>query len=151
MPLKARYAHTNLVTADWRRLVDFYITLFGCTVVPPERDYSGAAIDALTGLTGVRLTGMHLRLPGYGDDGPTLEILSYAELAERPPTAANRPAFGHIAFAVDDVPAARAAVLAAGGRSVGDVVTLTTSVGSRVTCCYVTDIDGNIVELQAWS
>lgn len=151
MPLKARYAHTNLITADWRRLADFYITLFGCEVVPPERDFAGATLDALTGLTGVRLTGVHLRLPGYGDGGPTLEIFSYSELVERPATAVNRPAFGHIAFAVDDVPAARAAVLAAGGRPVGAVVTLTTAVGSRVTCGYVTDPDGNIIELQAWS
>ena len=151
MPLKARYAHTNLVTADWRKLADFYITLFGCAVVPPERDFAGATLDALTGLTGVRLTGVHLRLPGYGDDGPTLEIFSYSELMERPATAVNRPAFGHIAFAVDDVPAARTAVLAAGGRAVGEVVTLTTAVGSRVTCCYVTDPDGNIIELLAWS
>jgi glyoxylase I family protein len=45
---------------------------------------------------------------------------------------------------------ARAQVLAAGGRAVGDVVTLTTAVGSRVTWCYVTDPEGNIIELQSW-
>jgi hypothetical protein len=46
--------------------------------------------------------------------------------------AVNRPGFGHIAFVVNDVPSAREAVLAAGGQSVGDVVTLVTAAGSKV-------------------
>lgn len=57
---------------------------------------------------------------------------------------------GHIAFAVDDVEAARHEVLRAGGDSVGEVVTLQTTDGRRVTWCYVTDPEGNIVELQSW-
>jgi predicted enzyme related to lactoylglutathione lyase len=52
---------------------------------------------------------------------------------------------------VPDVAAARAAVLAEGGRSVGEVVTLQTADGRRVTWCYVTDPEGNIIELQAWA
>jgi hypothetical protein len=34
---------------------------------------------------------------------------------------------------------------------VGEVVTLTTADGRRVTWCYVTDPEGNILELQSWS
>jgi predicted enzyme related to lactoylglutathione lyase len=147
----ARYVHTNLIAYDWRKLADFYQQLFGCIPVPPERDYQGERLEAGSGVRGAHLRGMHLRLPGYGEDGPTLEILNYNVLAERPPTAANRLGFGHIAFAVDDVPAARAAVLAAGGRAVGEVVTLQIATGARVTWCYVTDPEGNIVELQSWS
>ena len=51
-------------------------------------------------------------------------------LKEKPDLAVNRPGFGHIAFLVDDVLAAREAVLAAGGQPVGEVVTLTTATGS---------------------
>jgi predicted enzyme related to lactoylglutathione lyase len=151
MSLQARYVHTNLVAADWRTLADFYIRLFGCTVAPPERDYQGDLLDAATGLAGAHLTGAHLRLPGWGADGPTLEIFSYSELLARSPTAVNRPGYGHIAFGVDDVAAARQAVLAAGGQAVGAVVTLETATGSRVTWCYVTDPEGNIIELQSWA
>jgi len=68
-----------------------------------------------------------------------------------PPTAANRPGFAHIAFAVNDVEAAHGAVLAAGGGGIGDIVTLTTADGRRVRWCYVNDPEGNILELQAWS
>ena len=88
---------------------------------------------------------------GGGAAAPTLEIFNYSQLADGPAPAVNRPGFGHIAFAVDSVDDARAEVLAAGGKPVGDVVTLTTAVGSRVTWCYVTDPEGNIVELQHWT
>jgi predicted enzyme related to lactoylglutathione lyase len=147
----ARYVHTNLVARDWRSLAVFYETLFGCVPVPPERDYSGPIFDAGTGVKGARLTGVHLRMPGAAGDGPTLEIFNYSTLADGPAPAVNRPGFGHIAFAVESVDDARAQVLAAGGKPVGDVVTLTTAVGSRVTWCYVTDPEGNIVELQHWT
>lgn len=150
----ARFVHTNLIAQDWRRLADFYQELFGCVPVPPERDFRSADLDAGTGLKNAHLTGMHLRVPGHGETGPTLEIFHYDELALTDPHAApavNRPGFGHIAFTVDDVAGARQAVLAAGGKPVGEIVTLTTATGAKVTWCYVTDPEGNILELQAWS
>lgn len=151
MTLQARYAHTNLVARDWRSLAHFYQQVFGCTPVPPERDFEGAALSAGTGIPGAHLTGIHLRLPGFGEHGPTLEIFNYNILEQRPPTAVNRPGYGHIAFAVDDVPAAQQAVFAAGGRAVGEIVTLQNAAGARVTWCYVTDPEGNVVELQSWN
>jgi predicted enzyme related to lactoylglutathione lyase len=62
----------------------------------------------------------------------------------------NRPGYGHIAFEVDDVEAARGRVLENGGRAIGEVVTLTTSAGARVTWCYVADPEDNAIELQKW-
>ena len=47
--------------------------------------------------------------------------------------------------------AAREAVLAEGGSVVGEVVTTATADGRRVTWTYLTDPEGNILELQAWS
>ncbi len=149
--MRARYAHTNLISRDWRALADFYVRVFGCALVPPERDFRGAALDAGTGLRDAHLTGAHLRLPGWGEDGPTLEVYQYDALLERPGPGVNRPGLGHVAFEVADVPAASAEVLAQGGRKVGEIVTLTTSAGRRVTWCYVTDPEGNMIELQSWS
>lgn len=147
----ARYVHTNLIARDWRALAAFYSGLFGCSIVPPERDYSGPVLEAGTGVRGAALQGVHLRLPGYGADGPTLEIFSYSRLADGPAPAVNRPGFAHIAFQVASVVDARQLVIDAGGRAVGDVVTLTTADGRHVTWCYVTDPEGNIIELQSWS
>jgi catechol 2,3-dioxygenase-like lactoylglutathione lyase family enzyme len=131
-------------------LASFYQRVFGCTLVPPERDFQGELLEAGSGIPGAHLTGAHLRLPGWGDSGPTLEIFNYNRLEERPGTAVNRPGFGHIAFEVPDVDLARETVLAEGGQVVGEVVTLQTADGRRVTWCYVTDPEGNVLELQSW-
>ncbi|MDX1530421.1 MAG: VOC family protein [Rhodothermales bacterium] len=151
LPLRARYVHTNLVAEDWRALARFYEAVFGCRPVPPERDYRGPDLERGTGVAGSGLRGIHLRLPGAGDDGPTLEIYQYDRHPERPAPAANRLGYGHIAFEVEDVEAGREAVLAHGGAAIGEVVTLATRVGARVRWCYVTDPEGNIVELQSWA
>ncbi len=145
----ARYGHTNLIAKDWRALAHFYETQFGCVPVPPERDFKGPDLDRGTGIRDAELRGVHLRLPGHGPQGPTLEIFNYNVLEDKPTSAVNRPGFGHIAFVVDDVPAAREAVLAAGGSPVGEVVTLTNAAGARLTWVYVTDPEGNILELQS--
>jgi hypothetical protein len=66
----------------------------------------------LTSLRNAHLSGVHLQLPGYGDDDPTLEIFSYNQLVESKLPSANQCGFGHIAFAVDDVDEALRAVTA---------------------------------------
>ena len=147
----ARYGHTNLIARDWRLLADWYERLFGCSPVPPERDYAGPDLSRGTGITDAALKGVHLRLPGHGDDGPTLEIYTFASTSGGQEPKIDRPGFGHIAFAVADVETARSRVLAEDGSPVGDVVTLTTADGRRVTWCYVTDPEGNVVELQSWT
>jgi predicted enzyme related to lactoylglutathione lyase len=149
--VNARFVHTNLIAQDWRKLAQFYEQVFGCTPVPPERKLAGKWLEDGTGVPDAKICGMHLRLPGYGDEGPTLEIYQYNHHEERLETAANRPGFGHIAFAVDDVEAAREAVIAAGGGSLGEVSSLEVPGAGRVTFVYLTDPEGNIVELQRWS
>jgi len=146
-----KYAHTNLIARDWRSLARFYQDVFDCVPVPPERDYAGPDLEAGTGVPGARLRGVHLRLPGHGPNGPTLEVFQYSELASEVERVVNRPGFAHIAFSVDDVHDARAAVLDHGGAAVGEVVKLQTTTGARVTWCYVSDPEGNILELQSWS
>ena len=151
MDIAAKYTHTNLIAEDWRRLANFYQHVFGCVPIPPERDFQGEKLEAGTGIPGAHLRGAHLQLPGYDDNGPTLEIFNYNILEQRSKTAVNRPGFGHIAFSVDDVAAAQTVVLQAGGNIIGEIVTLQVATGAKVTWCYVTDPEGNIIELQSWS
>jgi predicted enzyme related to lactoylglutathione lyase len=80
-----------------------------------------------------------------------LEIFQYNQLEPRALTAVNRPGFGHIAFSVNNVTAACDAVLTGGGHNVGQIVTLEIANGARVTWAYVTDPEGNIIELQSWN
>ena len=149
--IDARLGHVNVIARDWRSLADFYQRVFGMEIVPPLRDYRGADLEAGTGVAGAALQGAHLRLPGLGSDGPTLEIYQFESGPEGLPPAVNRPGFQHIAFVVPDVTAAREAILQAGGAKVGAVVTLTPAPGRHVTWTYVTDPEGNIIELQSWS
>jgi catechol 2,3-dioxygenase-like lactoylglutathione lyase family enzyme len=149
MTLHARFAHVNLIARDWRKLAEFYQHVFGCEPVPPERDLSGEWLDQATGVRKAHIRGMHLRLPGAS--GPTLEVFQYADELEQPARAVNRPGWGHIAFVVGDVQAAREAVLAAGGHDVGKLVTVEIPNAGTITFVYVTDPEGNVIELQCWS
>jgi predicted enzyme related to lactoylglutathione lyase len=150
MVTDAKYVHTNLVARDWMRLARFYEQVFGCTPVPPERDLSGQWLDDGVGLPDVHIRGIHLRLPGYGDEGPTLEVFQYEPSGQGLSPAANRHGFGHIAFAVDDVESTRNAVLAAGGGELGKVVSVEVAGAGHITFAYLTDPEGNIVEVQCW-
>ncbi len=156
--MKARFAHVNLVARDWRKLAAFYERAFGCLPVPPERDLRGPWLEKATGLAGAHIRGQHLRLPGGGENGPTLEIFEYepAGTGAHPGLAAsasqvNRPGFGHLAFAVEDVTEARKAALAAGGGEVGPITTVPIPGAGTITFVYLTDPEGNILELQRWA
>ncbi|NIM94957.1 MAG: VOC family protein [Anaerolineales bacterium] len=150
MALSAKYVHTNLIAEDWRALAQFYIDLFGCKPIPPERDLSGEWLDRATGLPNAHLEGVHLLLPGHGENGPTLEIFQYDELTPLEGSHPNRRGFGHIAFSVDNVQAATEVVLSNGGRAIGEIVTIKIEDAGQITIAYVADPEGNIIELQQW-
>lgn len=72
-------------------------------------------------MTDARLEGIHLLLPGHGDQGPTLEIFSYADTEPAGLATANRYGFSHIAFEVDDVETTLDRTLSAGASLLGEV------------------------------
>jgi catechol 2,3-dioxygenase-like lactoylglutathione lyase family enzyme len=146
--MHCRFTHTNLVASDWRALVTFYERVFGCTPVLPERDLSGDWLDDATSLSDAHIRGVHLRLPGYDEDGPTLEVFQYDEQPAPLPTAPNRPGYGHIAFVVEDVRAICEAILAAGGGMVGAISTVEILGAGTIEFAYATDPEGNIIEVQ---
>jgi len=151
MPIKAKYVHTNLTSPDWRRLAKFYAEVFGCVPKLPERDLSGDWLERLTALPRAHLTGVHLSLPGFGPEGPTLEIFGYDQMVGHATPVVNEPGFGHLAFSVDDVEAALQEVLRAGGGAVGETVTTEVPGVGTLNVVYARDPDGNILELQHWS
>lgn len=145
-----KYKHTNIVARDWRALAKFYEEVFGCVRVPPERHLSGEWLEKGTGVEGAEISGTHLRLPGYGEQGPTLEIFQYSKNEPRPLSAANREGFAHIAFEVQDVEKVMARVLAHGGKKIGAVSTAVVEKAGKLTVVYVADPEENIIELQRW-
>ena len=150
MPAMTRYVHTNVVARDWRKLAGFYTLVFGCKRVPPGRNLAGDWLDGLTSLKNAHIRGMHLRLPGHGAAGPTLEIFEYSPKKAAGLPCINRPGFAHIAFSVPDVKQALRAVLRNGGSSVGSRVEAAIEGVGRIDVVYVRDPEGNIIELQKW-
>ena len=151
MPIHARYAHTNLTARDWRRLARFYCDVFQCVPKLPERDLVGPWLDDLTALSAAHLTGIHLLLPGFPANGPTLELFGYDQMLPGRIPVVNEPGFGHIAFVVNDVNEALKAVLEAGGGVVGKPASTTVSGVGVLNVVYARDPEGNILELQNWS
>lgn len=146
-----KYVHTNIVARDWRALADFYIRVFGCTPVPPERHLTGEWVDRLTSLKDASLDGVHLRLPGY-ENGPTLEIFEYRPSEHNSaPHGINRSGFGHMAFLVGSVQQVLESVLNNGGSQLGEIVVNAVKGVGTLTAVYAADPEGNYLELQSWS
>lgn len=59
------YTHTNVIAKDWRKLAQFYMDVFQCKPLYPERDLKGEWIDKITGIKDVHIRGIHLSLPGF--------------------------------------------------------------------------------------
>lgn len=147
-----KYVHTNLIAKDWRKLADFYIAVFGCKPVYPERDLSGEWLVRLTGIENARIRGIHLALPGYGEGGPTLEIFQYEP--ERPrdqPNRINLQGFGHIAFLTDSVEEVLNRLVEHGGKPLGEIVKKEYEGIGTLTVVYAADPEGNFIEIQNWS
>ena len=147
---RIKFAHTNLIAKDWRKLADFYINVFGCEPVYPERDLSGDWIDRMTGIRDVKIRGVHLKLPGY-EKGPTLEIFGYNKMSGKSSSSAiNELGFSHIAFHTDDVESLLNRVIAGGGEKYGEVIETLIPGAGLLKAVYAKDPEGNILEIQNW-
>ena len=131
-------------------MVAFYCEVFGCVPVSSERDHKGPLFEKLTNTSGGGARGRHLRLPGHGENGPTLEVFQFTPNEPSVTTELRRPGFAHIAFEVPDVEAKREEVIERGGRDYGQLVTLDIPGAGRLTLIYMCDPEGNIIELQKW-
>ena len=145
-----KYVHTNIIAEDWQILADFYIHVFDCQPVPPIRNQKGDWLDKGLGLKNAHLQGVHLRLPGCGEHGPTLEIYSYGQMEEKLPTLPNRKGYGHLAFEVDNVAEVLANLLQNGGSKQGEISGKRVEGVGYITYTYAKDPEGNIIEIQNW-
>lgn len=145
-----RFSHTNIAAKDWKKLADFYINVFECKIKPPQRSLSGKWLDMGTGLTNAKLEGVHLYLPGHGDNPPTLEIFSYADMHDLPDIMANFTGITHIAFEVEDVDSTMNKALESGASKLGEIAEKEIENVGILKFVYFRDPEGNIVEIQSW-
>jgi catechol 2,3-dioxygenase-like lactoylglutathione lyase family enzyme len=145
-----RFAHTNIISSDWKSLVDFYVKTFNCVVVPPIRKQSGKWLDDGVGLDDAQLEGAHLLLPGYGENGPTLEIYQYNSMEKNEFQVPNRKGFGHIAFEVENVKSKVEDLIRNNGTIYGKITKKVIQGKGEITFVYAKDPEGNLIELQSW-
>jgi len=145
-----RYVHTNIISNNWEKLVDFYVKTFECEIVPPIRNQSGDWLSRGTGVKDAALQGAHLLLPGYGTNGPTLEIYQYSKIEAQAIINPNTRGFGHIAFEVEDVEKTLHTLEANGGSRSGEVTNRVIENVGEITFVYARDPEGNLIELQSW-
>lgn len=149
--MSIKYVHTNIIAKDWRALSDFYINVFDCAPLLPERNLSGEWLDNLTNIKNCRIKGIHLALPGY-IQGPTLEIFSYEpECEDNSSRCLNSTGLAHTAFHVDDVSATLDRLINNGGRIHGKIVSNNYGELGILTVAYACDPEGNFIEIQNWS
>jgi catechol 2,3-dioxygenase-like lactoylglutathione lyase family enzyme len=136
--------HAGITVASLKEALRFYRDLLGLRVTDEGED-SGPELDAITGLSGVRIRYAELDLGA----GQVLEVIEFhppegRRLAQDP----RDPGAGHLALRVDDVDALYARLVAAGVTVPGQPTTITAPGpwnGAR--CVYVEDPDGRTVEL----
>ena len=116
-----------------------------------KENYQAAWLDSATGLENAKLEGVHLRLPGHGETGPTLEIFSYQEMEAHPPIMANYEGFTHIAFEVSDVEQTLQQALNEGAQKLGSISKKMVESVGELHFVYFRDPEGNIIEIQSWN
>jgi catechol 2,3-dioxygenase-like lactoylglutathione lyase family enzyme len=152
--MKVRLAHVSITAKDLRRLAAFYIEAFGFVPHREEKGFSGEWVEKGTGVPGADFTRIHLRLPGAKEHGTELEIIQYSKAAEdSAPPAANRTGLRHMAFQTEntgELASLYDRILEIGGGKLGEISEREIEGLGTVTFVYMTDPEGNIVELINW-
>jgi glyoxylase I family protein len=152
--MKTRLAHVSITAKDLSRLEAFYRNALGFVTDRPEKNFSGEWLERGTGVPGASITRVHLGLPGGGEEGPLLEIIEYGEHApDNAPPAADRTGLRHIAFetgSVGELNGLYHLVLEHGEGKLGNIASREIEGMGVVTFAYMTDPEGNIIELQCW-
>lgn len=146
-----KYEHTNIICKDLYKIVGFYVIVFKCKQIGKEGSLSGSWVDKGAGLQNVNMKTINLQLPGYGDDGPKLELFQYSDMVDREQEfPANRQGIRHLAFSVDNVEEVVNKAIDNGGKKLGEISEKEFSSGT-LTFVYITDPEGNIIEVQKWT
>lgn len=146
-----KYIHTNLTVDNLEIISEFYQRVFGCIPVRSTEDLDGQWVEDITAVKNAAIRYVHLTLPGYGSNGPELELIQYKNEVYHPEKVSNCSGYGHLAFSVENVQDILNKILQEGGGVIGNVVTTEVPNRGLLTEAYATDPEGNIIELQHYA
>ncbi len=107
----------------------------------------GQWLDESLNLKHTRVTGVSLRLPGYGKDEVRLEILAYQPTRKRRVAQINEPGSGRIAFTVKDVHEHGIRVIASGGKAIGKYENVVLPTVGVLRYQFYQDPEGNVLQI----
>jgi len=138
--------HVGLTVADLDRAMDFWCGRLGLRLLGRVTE-AGPDIASLIGERSVELDIADLD----SGDGRIIELIQYISPPGQPVQArTSDPGSAHIALRVDDIDAALERIQGSQGRQISHRPVLLHDPGGAwdgVTCCYIADPDGNILEL----
>lgn len=133
----AKLDHVSLGVTDLDAAAGFYAVAFDFEIL--FRDEQGAALEVLTGVSGVSCALAQLRHPG---DGAVIELVAFHVPAGLEDAGPFRAGHGHVAFRVADLDAAAAELEALGAQPLGESVIFTTG-----RALYLREPGGSVLEL----
>jgi lactoylglutathione lyase len=136
--------HAGISVESLEATLHFYRDLLGLRVTDEGED-AGPELDAITGLSGVRMRYAELDLGA----GQLLEVIEYrAPQGTRLEQGQPDPGASHLALRVDDVDALYERLVAAGVTALGRPTEITApGAWNGARCVYLEDPDGRTVEL----
>src|SRR5258708_8665582 len=138
--------HVGLTVADLDRALEFWCGRLGLPLLNRGTE-TGADIASLIGEDSVELEIADLD----GGDGRIIELIRYIRPAGRPiQPRSSDPGSAHIALRGADLYAALERLHGSQGRQISRSPVVLHDPGGAwdgVTCCYIADPDGNILEL----
>jgi lactoylglutathione lyase len=141
--------HFSFTVADIERSIAFYAGLLGLELVH-RQEQSNAYTARLVGYEDAHLKVAQFRLPGMplGVSGHHLELVEYVHpRGTRSEPEIRNPGEGHLAFVVDDLDAAYAALAAQGVRFVSPPNRVASGVNEGGATCYFRDPDDIVLEM----
>ena len=135
--------HTSFTVSDLERSIAFLRDGLGFELIS-KAPRDPALVSHITGIEGAEVVIAFVKAPGH-----TLELIEYRAPADR---NAVRPrpcdsGFSHVAFNVDDVPAAVAAVERYGVKPIAPPVAIDQGPNKGRKVVYLRDWDGITIEL----
>ena len=136
-----RMEHVGIVVDDLTAATEFFVELG--LVLQGEGSVEGRWVDRVVGLEGVRAD---IAMMQTSDGNGRLELTKFhspSNQGDNRQAPANTPGIRHVAFAVEDIDAVVAGLLARGAELVGELVRYEDS----YKVCYVRGPEGIIIEL----
>lgn len=96
MPIDCKYLQTNLTVKDIERMQAFYVEVFGCVPLRKIDHLTGKWIEDITSVENGEIKYVHLRFPGYGNNGPELELIQYLDPTKKFNITPNTYGLGHL-------------------------------------------------------